>query len=268
LHVATLLPRNLLAHLRIVLGDSHSLSTAADPAELHSMLRVGDADLLVLDPAVHDGQMADAVEEIIAGHPSLPVIIYTTLAPTSMRLVVRLARLGVQHVVLNRFDDEPRRFLDLIERVPAHAVAELMLEELATQLQALPVVLARAIEQLVRSPSRARNSQELATMAGMTLRTLYRHLTPVGLQPRHLIVCARLLRAYTYIRGPGSRLKEVALKLGYADPSQMSEQLRDWTGYAAKDIRRLLPPEEFVRLLAEHLRRADAEEEEDEVEPV
>src|SRR4051812_47551857 len=183
------------------------------------MLREEDADLLVVDPVMRDGSEAELIEELIARHSVLPVVVYTVLAPASMRFVVRLARLGVQHVVLNRFDDEPRRFLDLIERVPAHAVAELMLEELATQLQALPVVLARAIEQLVRSPSRARNSQELATMAGMTLRTLYRHLTPVGLQPRHLIVCARLLRAYTYIRGPGSRLKEVALKLGYADPS-------------------------------------------------
>jgi AraC-like DNA-binding protein len=232
------------------------------------MLRVGDADLLVVDPAVRDGQLAEAIEDIIARHPSLPVVVYTSLAPTAMRLVVRLARLGVQHVVLNRFDDEPRRFLELIERVPAHPLAELMLHELATPLQALPVVLARAIEQLVRSPSRAKNSGELATLAGMTLRTLYRHLTPVGLQPRHLIVCARLLRAYTYLHGPGSRLKEVALKLGYADPSHLSEQLREWTGHAPKDIRRTLLPEEFVRLVADHLRRADAEEEEDEVEPV
>jgi AraC-like DNA-binding protein len=232
------------------------------------MLRVGDADLLVVDPAVSEGQLTEAVEEIIARHPSLPVIVYTTLSPTSMRLVVRLARLGVQHVVLNRFDDEPRRFLELIERVPAHPLAELMLLDLAPQLQALPVVLARAIEQLVRSPSRARSSQELATMAGMTLRTLYRHLTPVGLQPRHLLVCARLLRSYTYLRGPGGRLKEVALKLGYAEAHLLSEQLRDWTGHAPKDIRRSLSPERFVRLLAEHLRRADAEEEEDEVEPV
>ena len=60
-----------------------------------------------------------------ARNASLPVIVYTTLAPASMRHVMRLARLGVQHVVLNRFDDEPRRFLELIERVPAHPVAEL-----------------------------------------------------------------------------------------------------------------------------------------------
>lgn len=231
------------------------------------MLRVGDADLLVVDPSVRDGQLTEAIEEIIARHPSLPVIIYTTLTPISMRLVVRLARLGVQHVVLNRFDDEPRRFLELIERVPAHPVAELMLQELAPQLRALPVVLARAIEQLIRSPSRARNNQELAALAGMTPRTLYRHLTPVGLHPRQLIVCGRLLRAYTFLRGPGNRLKEIALKLGYADPDILSEQLRDWTGYAPKDIRRVLPAEDFVGLLADHLRRADPEEQ-DAVEPV
>ena len=231
------------------------------------MLRAGDVDLLVVDPAVRDGQLAEAVEEIIARHPSLPVIVYTSLAPAAMRHVVRLARLGVQHVVLNRFDDEPRRFLDLIERVPAHPIAELMLQELATQLRALPVGLARAIEQLVRSPSRVKNSRELARMAGMIPRTLYRHLTPVGLQPRHLIVSARLLRAYTYLRAPNSRLKEVALKLGYVDPGLLSEQLRNWTGHSSKEIRRSVSPEEFVRLLADHLRRADAEEE-DEVEQV
>ena len=250
-----------------MLGDAHTLIAATDPAELHSLLRVGDADLLILDPSVHSGMLAEAIEEIIARHTALPVVVYTTLAPASMRHIMRLARLGVQHVVLNRFDDEPRRFLELIERVPAHPVAELMLRELAEQLRLMPVVLARAVEQLVRSPSRVKNTQDLASMAGMTLRTVYRHLTPVGLQPRYLIVSARLLRAYIFLRGPGSRLKEVALKLGYADPGHLSEQLREWTGLAPKDIRRTLTPAEFVRRIAEHLRRVDAEAE-DEVEPV
>lgn len=267
MHVVAYLPRNLLAHLRIVLGDTHSLTTATDPAELHSLLRVGDADLLIVDPAMRDGNVAEAIEEIIARHAAMPVVVYTTLAPASMRHVMRLARLGVQHVVLNRFDDEPRRFLELIERVPAHPIAELMLRELEEQLRAMPVVLARAVEQLVRTPSRAKNGQELAAMAGMTPRTLYRHLTPVGLQARHLIVSARLLRAYIFLRGPGSRLKEVALKLGYADPSLLSEQLRDWTGLPPKEIRRALSPAAFVRRIADHLRRADTVAE-DEVEPV
>lgn len=267
MHVAAYLPRNLLAHLRIVLGDNHSLGTATDPAELHSMLRVGDADVLIVDPSMCEGLLAEAIEEVIARHPSLPVIVYTMLAPASMRHVMRLARLGVQHVVLNRFDDEPRRFLELIERVPAHPVAELMLRELEEPLRSLPVVLARAIEQLIRSPLRAKNIPEFAALAGMTPRTLYRYMTPVGLPPRHLIVSARLLRAYVFLRGPGSRLKEVALKLGYTEPILLSQQLRNWTGLVPKDIRRALEPAEFVCLVAHHLRRLGAEEE-DEVEPV
>jgi AraC-like DNA-binding protein len=267
LHVVVYLPRNLLAHLRIVLGDTHSLATATDPAELHSILRVGDADLLIVDPGIRDGMQADAIEEIIARHASLPVVAYTTLTPVSMRNVMRLARLGVQHVVLNRFDDEPRRFLELIERVPAHPVAELMLRELAEPMGLMPVVLARAVEQLVRSPSRARTIPDFAAMAGMTTRTLYRHLMPMGLPPRQLLIGARLLRAYIFLRGPGSRLKEVALKLGYAQPEQLSEQLRDWTGLAPRDIRSTLAPAEFVRRIADHLRRVGAEAE-DEVEQV
>jgi AraC-like DNA-binding protein len=267
LHVVALLPRHLLSHLRIVLGNAHSLSTATDAAELHAMLNLEDVDLLVLDPSARDGKLAEALEEIIAAHRALPVIVYTTLNPHAMRLVVRLARVGVQHVVLNRFDDEPQRFLELIERVPAHPMAELLLQELAAPLQSLPVMLARAIEQLVRSPSRAKNIPELAAMAGMTPRTLYRQLTPAGLPPRHLIACARLLRAYIFLRRPGSRLKEISLKLGYAEPQQLSEQLREWTGLAPKVIRRDVDPSEFVHLLVDHLRRADAAEE-DAVEPV
>ena len=260
MHVVALLPRNLLAHLRIVLGDAHSLDTAIDPAELHSLLHGGVADLLILDPAIRDGQFGDALEEIIAQHPTLPVVIYTVLAPMAMRMVVRLARLHVQHVVLNRFDDEPRRFLDLIERVPAHPMAELMLQELAPSLRNLPVVVSRAVEHLFRSPTRVKNSQDLAKLAGMASRSLYRHMMPAGLQPRHLIVCARLLRAYTLLRTPGSRLKEITAKVGYADPDTLTKLLQEWTGRSPKEIRRDVPPQLFVRLLAEHLRHADPEQ--------
>lgn len=223
-----------------MLGDQHSLDAAADAAELSALLRSGDADLLVVDPAMRDASHADALEVLIVRNPAVPVVVYTTLAPTAMRLVVRLARVGVQHVVLNRFDDEPRRFLALIERVPTQPLAELMLQELAEPLRSLPIVVARAIEQLFRSGARVRGAPELARMAGVVPRTLYRQLAPTGLQPRPLIICARLLRAYVLLQGPDARLKEVAVKLGYADPGLLSAQLREWTGLAPRDIRREL----------------------------
>ncbi|MDB4881625.1 MAG: AraC family transcriptional regulator [Gemmatimonadetes bacterium] len=252
-----------------MLGDFHSLDTATDSAELQSLLRASDVDVLVVDPSIQDGRWGRAVEEVIGAYPALPVIVYTTLTPSAMRQVVQLARVGIRHVVLNRFDDEPRRFLDLIERAPSHPLAELLLRELSVPLGVLPVALTRAIEQLFRSPARVKNSQDLAELAGMMPRTLYRHLTPLGLQPRHLLICARLLRAYTLLRDRGVRLKEIAQKLGYGDPDQLSEQLRDWTGCSPKDLRSSLTPEEFVHLLATHLMRTNAEQGvEDAAEPV
>lgn len=267
--VVALLPRNLLTHLRIVLGELHSLSAATDAAELHTVLRSSDVDVLVVDPAMNEGRWEGVLEEIVAAYPQLPAIVYTTLTPEAMRHVVRLARVGVQHVVLNRFDDEPSRFLDLIERAPAHPLAEAMLQELAVPLHGLPVIVTRAIEQLFRSPARVKNTQELANLAGMIPRTLYRHLMPVGLQPRQLLICARLLRTYTLVREPGVRIKEVALKLGYADPDHLTEQLREWTGCSPRDLRSTLTPERFVRVLATHLLRSNAEHGvEDAAEPV
>jgi AraC-like DNA-binding protein len=267
LHVVALLPPNLLHHLRIVLGE-HSLSSAEDAAALYSLLRSSDVDVLIVDPAMHDGKWERLLEEIVASYPQVPAIVYTVLTPAAMRQVVRLARAGLQHVVLNRFDDEPSRFLDLIERAPAHPLAEAMLQELAVPLQALPVIVSRAIEQMFRSPARVKNVHELASLAGMIPRTLYRHLMPVGLQPRQLLICARLLRTYTLVREPGVRIKEVAFKLGYADPDHLTEQLREWTGCSPRDLRSTLSPDQFVRVLVAHLRQTAEHDVEDAAEPV
>jgi AraC-like DNA-binding protein len=127
----------------------------------------------------------------------------------------------------------------------------------------------RAIEQLFRSPGRVKNAQDLARLAVMTPRTLGRHLAPLGLQPRELVIGARLLRAYTLVREPGARIKSVAVKLGYADPDHLTEQLREWAGCSPKDLRSTLSPDQFVRMLAAHLLRSNAEHGvEDAAEPV
>jgi AraC-like DNA-binding protein len=268
LHVVALLPRHLLHHLRVVLGEQHTLTAAEDAAALHALLRSSDADVLIVDPSMQDGVWERSMEEIVAAYPQLPTIVYTMLTPPAMRIVVRLARLGLLHVVLNRFDDEPSRFLELIERAPAHPLAETMLQELAVPLRALPVMVSRAIEQLFRSPARVKSAQDLAKLAGMIPRTLNRHLMPVGLQPRQLLVCSKLLRTYTLVREPGVRIKEVASKLGYADPDHLTEQLREWTGCSPRDLRSTLRPDQFVRMLASHLRQTAEHDVEDAAEPV
>jgi AraC-like DNA-binding protein len=255
MRVIALLPTELLGQLTSVLGDAHSVHAAFDPVDLHQSICTIDADLLIFDPMVCDGQYADAIEATLYRFPWLPIIVYTTVSARSMALVLRLAPYGLRHMVLYGIDDETLPFLELVERVPAYPVIDLILCELNNSLISLPLALRRAVELLFKSPLRARTSSDLAQLAGMTRGTLYRHMATAGLQPRLLIDCARLLRAYTLLRTPGSRLKETSAKLGFASPETLSELLREWTGHTMRSIHQGIEPELFVRLLANSLIR-------------
>jgi AraC-like DNA-binding protein len=254
--VVAFLPRHLLSHLRVVLGSEHSLTPVASWSELQATVQHQATDVIVADPSATGTVQVEALEYLRRHYPSLPVIVYTLLAPASIKAIVRLAKSGVEHVVLHRFDDEPRRFLELLESTPGYALGDRMLMELASPLSCLPVTVARAIDQLFRSPARFKNAQDLAAASGMNLRTLYRNLEPAGIfSARSLVVSARLLRAHAYLQDPGRSIKDVAAKTGYHSSWQLSQQMREMTGYTTEQARRELTGDAIVSLLAEQVRR-------------
>jgi AraC-like DNA-binding protein len=213
-------------------------------------------DVVVADPAADGAVRVEALEFLRQRFPSLPVVVYTLLAPAGIKAIVRLAKSGVEHVVLSRFDDEPRRFLELLEGIPAYALGEQMLQALAGELSSLPVTVVRAIDQLFRSPGNFKTADDLASAAGMNLRTLYRNLEPAGLySARALVVSARLLRAYAYLQDPGRSIKDVSAKTGYHSPWQLTQQMRELTGHTAEQVRREVSGHALVTLLAEQVRR-------------
>ncbi len=254
--VVAYLPRQLLGHLRIVLGSEHQLRAAENWTELLALVQHGGADVVVADPAASGEVQVEALEHLRRQFPSLPVVVYTSLAPGGVKAIVRLAKSGVEHVVLSRFDDEPQRFLELLEGIPAYALGEQMLQELAGCLSNLPVTVVRAVDQLFRSPNSFKNAQDLAAAAGMNLRTLYRNLEPAGIfSARSLVVSARLLRAYAYLQDPGRSIKDVAAKAGYHSPWQLSQQMRELTGLTTDQVRREVTGQALVTLLSEQVRR-------------
>lgn len=254
--VAAYLNRQLLQHLTIVLGSQHTIHSAGGWNELRSTVLQRVMDVLVVDPIVDGTPRIDVIQEIHRHFPSLPIVIYTTLSGASMHAIAQLGRIGIEHVVLNRFDDERRRFLELLERVPGQALSDQMLQSLAPELSKLPVTMVRAVEQLFRSPARFRNAQDLSAAAGTILRTLYRQLEMAGiLSPRLLVAAARLLRVYALLRDPGRQIKEVAAKVGYHSQYQLTQHMRTLTGYTPRAVRMHVEPEQFVALLAEGVRR-------------
>lgn len=258
MRVLTLLPPKLQTHVNAVVGGEHSVHPASDSSALHRLIRSVDVDLLIVDPTARDGLFAEDIENAIAQFQLIPTIVYTSVSAAAMKLVLRLAPLGVHHMVLYEIDDDPKLFLELIERAPAHLLVDLMLHELQETLSSLPRSVARAVELVFKSPSRARTSTDLAALAGMNRRSLYRHIGDVGLQPRQLIDCAVLLRAYSLLREPGCRLRDTSSKLGFADPQTLRDLMREATGYSLRSIQDEVPPALFVHLLKVYLLRCDA----------
>lgn len=254
--VVAFLPRQLEQHLTIVLGSQHSLIAAAGWESLRTAVLQQVTDVLVVDPAADGAPRTDEIAEIHRQFPSLPIVVYTTLSGSSMRAIFELGKLGIEHVVLSRFDDERHRFLELLERVPGQVLSDKMLQLLSPELGSLSVTLIRAVELLFRTPTRFRNSQDLASAAGMQLRTLYRQLEGAGFHsPRLVVAAARLLRAYSLMRDPGRQIKDVAAKVGYHSQYQLTQHMRLLTGHTPRVARTKVEPAEFVALLARGVRR-------------
>ena len=254
--VVAYLPRQTLSHLTIVLGSQHTLIAVKGWEELRSAVHQRVTDVVVADPVIEGTPRTDVLMEIHRQYPSLPIVVYTALSAGAMRAIMELGRIGIEHVVLNRFDDERRRFLELLERVPGQTLSDQMLRLLAPELAKLPVTMVRAVEQLFRSPARFRNSQDLSAAAGTILRTLYRQLEGAGIHsPRLLVAAARLLRVYALLRDPGRQIKDVAAKVGYHSQYQLTQHMRALTGHTPRTVRAYIEPEQFVTLLVQGVRR-------------
>jgi AraC-like DNA-binding protein len=262
--VVALLPRQLLDHLTQVLGPAHSLSASADWSALRATVQSRSVDVVIADPAYDGRDHTRELAELRELYPSLPIVLYMTLSATAVQGVLRLAKHGIERVVLARFDDEPRRFLELIEGVPGHALGDRMIRELREPISQLPVTIGRAIERLYRSPSHFHGARDLAEASGITPRGLYRHMAAVGMPSvKALVVSARLVRAYGYLRDPGRSVKEVAARVGYSRPWLLTKQMREYTGYLPSHVGSALTPQEFVTLLTRRVRTESGENEED-----
>jgi AraC-like DNA-binding protein len=254
--VAARLPPPLLSHLRVTLEDEHVLTVIDRWDALVDVVRYQPIDVVVLDPRT-DGTMSTApLETLLGRYPTIPVVVYTLLTPESLKATVELAKLGIQHVVLRGFDDEPRRFRELLTRLPASRLSDSVLRELTPRLCGSPPLLGRAIARLFDAPHRFRGVEDLARAAGMTRRNLDRWLERSGIASgRMLILGARLTRAYYYMRDPGFLLDEITRKLGYDSPRLFARQVRAATGLTPSALRATMGPEEFTAQLAAMLRR-------------
>jgi AraC-like DNA-binding protein len=264
--VLAYLPPLQLAHLRAVLGERgpHRIHVARGWAEVEGFLRREAIDVAVLDPVAAGVVEAAPIVAVARQFRSLPVVMYTALTPGSLKGILSLAREGLTELVLHRFDDDPGRFRELLERLASNALAEALLVRLQPRLAMLPIGLADAVAECFRHPGRYGVAEDLARRGAASRRTLYRALDAAGLgSPSRVVKGARLLRAYAYLRDAGYSLEDVSRKCGFGSRQRFARQVRGLAGMQPRELRRRVSPEAFVTMLAAHLGEPAGVEEQD-----
>jgi AraC-like DNA-binding protein len=73
--------------------------------------------------------------------------------------------------------------------------------------------------------------------------------------PKRLIVAAKLLRAYLYLRDPGQTVAAISAKLRYRDPKIFSEHTHEVLGLSPSKLRTQLDATNCQTLLFDWVRR-------------
>jgi len=214
LSIAAFLTPRLLTHVTHVFADEELL-VASSWQELESFIRRKPVSVVILDPAADGTMNVAAVSGLLKRYPSLPLVAYVTLHAPAFKAIAQLGKLGLQDVVLHRFDDAPERFRERVEQVEGNSLSRCVIEELHDSLRQLPRQLFVTIENLFEQPHRYSSALDLA-MEGTAIVSVYRNLDAAELgSPKRLLVAAKVLRGFGYLRDPGYSVLDVSIKLGY-----------------------------------------------------
>jgi len=258
LSVAAFLPARLLAHVKHVFADEPDVLVASSWQELESLIRRKPVSVVILDPSADGVMNVSVVAGLLKRYPSLPLIAYVTLNAPAFNAVAQLGRLGLEDVVLNRFDDAPERFRERVEQVQGNALTHTVIEAITDRLNQLPRQLSVTIENLFDQPHRYASALDLAMEAGIAIVSVYRNLDAAQLgSPKRLLVAAKVLRGFGYLRDPGYSVLDVSIKLGYKTARIFSQHWVSIFGVTPARVRTRLTDDAAVQSVLRWLGRSD-----------
>ena len=245
--IAAFLPPRLLTHVRHVFADEKELLVASSWQELESIIRRKPVSVVILDPAAEASMNVEAVEGLLKRYPSLPLIAYVTLHAPQFKAVAHLGRLGLREVVLHRFDDAPEGFRERVERAEGNVLTHDVIEALRDRLSQLPRQLAVAVENLFEEPHRYTSALDLGMEAGVAIVSVYRNVDAAQLgSPKRLLIAAKVLRGFGYLRDPGYSVLDVSIKLGYKTARIFSQHWVSVFGLTPARVRTRLTDEAAI----------------------
>jgi len=255
LSVAAFLPARLLTHVKHVFADEPELLVASSWLELEAFIRRKPVSVVILDPSADGSMNISAVAGLLKRYPSLPLIAYVTLNAPAFNAVAQLGRMGLEDVVLHHFDDAPERFRERVEQVEGNALTHSVIESIADRLKQLPRKLSVTVENLFDQPHRYMSAIDLGMEAGIAIVSVYRNLDTAQLgSPKRLVIAAKVLRGFGYLRDPGYSVLDVSIKLGYKSARIFSQHWVSVFGITPARVRTRLTDDAAIESVLRWLR--------------
>ena len=245
-------PTERLLRLRVLDPDRYQWVSGTGWPESVDAIRAKPVEMAVVDPLLGGEARAHGIERIRLLFPSLPLLIYTELAPATASVLLQLGRAGIRRVVFHRFEDAPASLRSALQAELEQSASQQVMQALGGALQELPRELLRALEAMLHAGDEAPTVTALAERAQLTRRTCERWFTKLGLpSPRMVMVLTRLLYAHRLLLDPGYTVEDVALKLGYSKTKTLQMHLRAVFGLTAGELRVSLSTEEALMIVTE-----------------
>ena len=118
-------------------------------------IRAKPVEMAVVDPLLGGQARAHGIERLRLLFPSLPLLIYTELAPATASVLLQLGRSGIRRVVFHRFEDAPASLRSAIQAELEQSASQQVMQALGGALQQLPHELLRALEAMLHAGDEA-----------------------------------------------------------------------------------------------------------------
>jgi AraC-like DNA-binding protein len=262
--VLAAVPAERLFRLRTLDPDRFVWEAATTWPEAVDAIRARPVQMAVVDPLLGGSiPRTHGIGRIRQFFPSLPLLVYTDLAPATAGVLLELGRAGIRRVIVHRFEDAPGALRGALLAELEQSASQQVILGLGPILRDLPPELRLALEGMLHAPGEGPTVTSLADRARLTRRTCERWFTKVGLpSPRVVMVLTRLLYAHRLLLDPGYTVEDVAIKLGYSKTKTLQMHLRAVFGLTAGELRVSLSTEDALATVTNRyfspLRRAAA----------
>ncbi len=105
------------------------------------------------------------IERLRQFFPSLPLLVYTELAPATAGVLLELGRAGIRRVVVHRFEDAPGSLRLALLAELEHSASQQVIQALSETLRELPGELRQALEAMLHAPGDGPSVTALAERA-------------------------------------------------------------------------------------------------------